>query len=228
MSYPVIPTKKNLLKRRLLSDIGSSAIRMIAVLHSHYHFLCNHSPFQLIVILFTGNSVYKHRNAYGKYKTGSYMTSPRIVEILTNNPAVTDVSISENVQESEKILRIEGYLNIKNLKCNFIYRETPIMDISTIGFIFEYNLLKKEKKESIYETINSFNKTKTGLKATLASFSKGTKLGVLFTAETVLPHNSDVLKSSLDLVLPIISASPNLFSTDLLGKGIRHKSITGK
>lgn len=156
------------------------------------------------------------------------MTTPRIVEILNAQAAVTDVAISEETWETENILRFDGYLNVNNLKSKFIFRETPIMDINTIGLVFEYTLLKKEKKESIYEVINLFNRTKTGLKATLTTFSKGMKLGVLFTVETVVPHKSEALSSLLSLVIPILSAAPVLFSKDLSEKNITHKSISGK
>lgn len=156
------------------------------------------------------------------------MTTPRIVEILAAQTSVTDVAISEQKMEAENILRFDGYLNINNLKSKFVFRETPVMDISTIGLIFEYTLLKKEKKESIYEALNFFNRTKTGLKASLTTFSKGLKLGVLFTVETVVPHKSEALSSLLSLVIPILSAAPVLFSTDLSLKSISHKSISGK
>lgn len=156
------------------------------------------------------------------------MTTPRIVEILTAQTSVKDVTLSEQKMEAENILRFDGYLNINNLKSKFIFRETPVMDINTIGLVFEYTLLKKEKKESIYEALNFFNRTKTGLKASLTTFSKGLKLGVLFTVETVVPHKSEALSSLLSLVIPILSAAPVLFSTDLSSKSISHKSISGK
>ncbi|ROW56143.1 hypothetical protein C3E80_21320 [Cronobacter malonaticus] len=102
------------------------------------------------------------------------------------------------------------------------------MDVSTIGFIFEYTLLKKEKKESLYEAINIFNRTKTGLKATLQTFSKGLKVGVLFNAEIITPHKSESLSNLLQLIIPILTAAPVLFSKDLSDKGMNHKSISGK
>ena len=156
------------------------------------------------------------------------MTSPRIVEILNKQPAVTDVAIYEEVRESEDILRFNGFLNVSNLMSKFIYRETPIMDINTIGLVFEYTLIKKEKKEAVYEVIDFFNRTKTGLKATLATFSKGIRLGVLFTVETVVPHKSEALSSLLSLIIPILSAAPVLFSNDLSERKLNHKSISGK
>lgn len=156
------------------------------------------------------------------------MTTPRIVEILTAQTLVKDVALSEQKMEAENILRLEGYLNINGLNSKFVFRETPVMDVNTIGFIFEYTLLKKEKKESIYEVLNFFNRTKTGLKVSLTTFSKGLKLGVLFTVETVVPHKSEALSSLLSLVIPILSAAPVLFSTDLSSKSIAHKSVSGK
>ncbi|MHB4897841.1 hypothetical protein ACYB5S_28570, partial [Klebsiella pneumoniae] len=81
---------------------------------------------------------------------GNNVMLPRIIEVLSAQSGVTDVAMSEETQEGNGIIRFDGYLNINNLKSKFVFRETPIMDVSTIGFIFEYTLLKKEKKESLY------------------------------------------------------------------------------
>lgn len=152
----------------------------------------------------------------------------KLLEILSSLPTVTDVAFSDEVREAEDILRFEFFISINNLKSNFLFRETPIMDVCTIGFIFEYTLSKKEKKEAIYDVINLYNRTKTGLKATLANFSKGVKLGILFTAETITPHKSEELSELLKISTQILSMAPNLFSSDLLERRINHKSITGK
>ncbi|ELY6268791.1 hypothetical protein SNQ38_004048 [Cronobacter sakazakii] len=159
---------------------------------------------------------------------GNNVMLPRIIEVLSAQSGVTDVAMSEETQEGNGIIRFDGYLNINNLKSKFVFRETPIMDVSTIGFIFEYTLLKKEKKESLYEAINFFNRTKTGLKATLQTFSKGLKVGVLFNAEIITPHKSESLSNLLQLIIPILTAAPVLFSKDLSDKGMNHKSISGK
>lgn len=156
------------------------------------------------------------------------MERSEILEILSSLPTVKDVSISEETQETKDILRLEGFLTINNLESNFVFRETPMMDIITIGYVFEYTLSKKERKESIYDVVNIFNQTKTGLKATLDSFSKGMKLGILFTYETITPHKSKELSELLKITTQILSMSPNLFSNDLLNKKINHKSISGK
>lgn len=150
-----------------------------------------------------------------------------LVEILSNQPYVSDVSV---IKETKNGLnnRTDGYLTIKKLKSNFILNETSIMDTLTIALSFEYTFINKEKKEKIYDSINFFNKTKVGLKATLNSFSKGKKLDVVFSLESILPQDIVDISSTLSLIIPILSASPLLFSEDLTSSNIKHKSILGK
>lgn len=154
------------------------------------------------------------------------MSAPRIVELLNNNHYITDVSVSEIKSEKDGFQRTEGFLKINGLKGKFIFNETHIMDINTIGIIFEYSLSKKAKKELIYEVMDYFNNTKTGLKATLKRFTKGMTLSISFTIEIVSPPKSEFLSETLDIMIPILSAAPLIFGGDLNRKGIVHKSIT--
>lgn len=157
------------------------------------------------------------------------MASSRIVELLTKQPNVTNVELSNDLIEgNNSIHRYEGFLQIGTLKGNFVFRETPVMDVNIIGFLFEYTLLKKNSKEAIYEVINKFNRSKTGLKATLSNFTKGVNLSVFFAAETITPNRSELLEPSLNIVIPVLSSAPILFSKDLEEKKILHKSILGE
>ncbi len=150
-----------------------------------------------------------------------------LVEILSRQAHVSDVSVIKETKNNLST-RKDGYLTINNLKSKFILNETSIMDTLTIALSFEYTLEKKETKEKIYDAINLFNKTKVGLKATLNGFSKGRKLDVVFSLESILPDDVVDFSSTLSLIIPILSASPLLFSEDLILSNIKHKSILGK
>jgi len=154
------------------------------------------------------------------------MEDIRIISILKSQHSITNVELNEKEDDANNITKYVGYLNISSLKGMFSFMETPVMDILNISYGFEYALAKKEKKESIYEVINQFNKTKVGIKATLKSFSKGTAPLILFSSEIITPPKSELLKESLFIITPVLSAGAILFGNDLSLKKISHKPIT--
>lgn len=153
------------------------------------------------------------------------MSNKRILDFFEKINNISDISINEEIQETEKIKKTEGFFKIGSLRSRFVIRETPVMDIITSGYIFEYNLKKKEKKETILEIVNNFNRTKAGIKAFVISFTKGQKLHVFFSVEIISPKSSDSLGQYLELLLTIISSAPDLFSKDLTLKNVHHDTI---
>jgi hypothetical protein len=157
------------------------------------------------------------------------MTPEKFAALLSAQTGIKDVSEADTVKDEETgTSRTQGFLSIGVLKGIYIYITSPVFNTVSIGVNFQYTLLKKDTKERALNVINDFNKTKTGLKATFRKLDKGKLLDVSLRSELIVPLEDSNLERYIGLLLPIISASPMIFSQDLSSKGLNHESIVRK